>query len=91
MTGPEPAERAWELAVVLMAANQAISYLSLASSIDSPNQEMAEAAGQWLRRLINSASELAHHRTQPARKDGDLRLANRGSLDRRTVGTQNIR
>ena len=70
VTGPEPAERAWELAVVLMAANQAISYLSLASSIDPPNQEMAEAAGQWLRRLINSASELTHRRTQPANTDG---------------------
>lgn len=70
VTGPEPAERAWELAVVLMAANQAISYLSLASSIDPPDQEMAAAAGQWLRRLITSASELTHRRTQPANKDG---------------------
>jgi DNA-binding CsgD family transcriptional regulator len=61
VTGPEPAERAWELAVVLMAANQAITYLSLASSIDPPDQDMAAAVGQWLRRLITCASELPHN------------------------------
>jgi hypothetical protein len=60
--GPESVQNAWDLAVVLMAANHAISYLSLSSNIDSPGQDMADVGVRWLRRLLSSASGLAARR-----------------------------
>jgi Phosphotransferase enzyme family len=59
---PESVQSAWDLAVVLMAANHAISYLSLSSNIDSPRHDMAEVGVCWLRRLLSGASELAARR-----------------------------
>ncbi len=60
--GPESVQSSWDLAVVLMAANHAISYLSLSSNIDSPGQDMADGGVRWLRRLLRGASELAARR-----------------------------
>ena len=60
--GPESVQSAWNLAVVLMAANHAISYLSLSTNIDSPSQDMADAGVRWLRRLLSGASQLADRR-----------------------------
>ncbi len=60
--GSESVQSAWDLAVVLMAANHAISYLSLSSNIDSPGQDMADVGVRWLRRLLSGASQLADSR-----------------------------
>jgi hypothetical protein len=60
--GPESVQNSWDLAVVLMAANHAISYLSLSSNIDSPGQDMADGGVRWLRRLLRGSSELAARR-----------------------------
>jgi len=62
LCGPESVERAWDLAVVLMAANHAISYLSLASNVDIPGHDMSDVGVRWLRRLLKGASELADRR-----------------------------
>jgi hypothetical protein len=59
MTGAERADGAWDVAVVLMAAYHAISYLSLSSTIDTPGQDMADAGARWLRRLLTGMSALA--------------------------------
>jgi hypothetical protein len=63
MTGAEQAEGAWDVAVVLMAAYHAISYLSLSSNINRPGQDMTEVGVRWLRRLLSSAGELADRRS----------------------------
>ena len=60
--GRESVQTAWDLAVVLMAANHAISYLSLSGNIDSPRQDIADVGVRWLRRLLSGASELADRR-----------------------------
>jgi hypothetical protein len=60
--GPESVESAWDLAVILMAANHAISYLSLSSNIDIPGHDMSDVGVRWLRRLLSGASQLADRR-----------------------------
>jgi hypothetical protein len=51
-----------------MAANHAISYLSLSSNIDIPGQDMSDAGVRWLRRLLSGASELADRRDADERR-----------------------
>lgn len=54
---PDQAEQAWELAVVLMAANQVITFLSLSANLGQSDPGMKAACLRWLHRLISAAPE----------------------------------